>query len=493
MGSTCPVCHGAVSRADRFCRSCGARLADPAAGTPEAETRGQASGAPAVAHDGQEFVPLPASERVHRRRRRRRPLYKRPWLIVPVALLLVVTSAFLVVGYRVGSVLSSMHALSTPAPIVTDNTFVDADDPDAPSTPISVDTGPARAALEDSGAGDRFAAPSGAGVGASLQRAVSGTGDLVGGAAVAAGLAGADDRPMTLLVMGVDARPGAAIDIGVRPDVLMLVRLDPASGECRMLSVPRDTRVELPGYGQSKINHALMVGGIPYQILVTEAYLGLQIDHYVLIDFVAFQKMVDEVGGITVDVPDDLVKNGETVFRKGRHHFTGAEALAYARYRSPSSDGDLGRVKRQWGLLAGVADALRGRDLVQEVNSIVPTLEAHLRTDLTASDMTEIAKSYGARCLNADADAIRMLDGNRIRFNDPIMDNQSLYYNVVSEATLRDRVDFLIDGEHEEPVASPAASPSPPVATPPATPGVVGLSSRPSAAGDMTHGRPRAV
>ncbi|MCO5220196.1 MAG: LCP family protein, partial [Thermomicrobiales bacterium] len=121
--------------------------------------------------------------------------------------------------------------------------------------------------------------------------------DAVDGAAVAVGLKDPKTDPMTILIMGVDARPGQAIDIGVRPDALMVLRLDPESGTCRGLAIPRDSLVELPGYGETKINHALMLGGIPYEELVVELYLGIEIDHYALIDFTGFEDLVDAVGG----------------------------------------------------------------------------------------------------------------------------------------------------------------------------------------------------
>ncbi len=111
---------------------------------------------------------------------------------------------------------------------------------------------------------------------------------------------------MTILVMGVDARPGSAIDIGVRPDALMVLRLDPATGTCNGLAIPRDSLAELPGYGETKINHALMLGGIPYEELVVELYTGIDIDHYALIDFTGFEDLVDAVGGVTITVPDNL-------------------------------------------------------------------------------------------------------------------------------------------------------------------------------------------
>jgi anionic cell wall polymer biosynthesis LytR-Cps2A-Psr (LCP) family protein len=99
-----------------------------------------------------------------------------------------------------------------------------------------------------------------------------------------------DAGGMTILLMGVDSRDGEAIDIGVRPDSLAVLHIDPENGSCRMLAVPRDSRAELPGYGYSKINHALAVAGIPYEMLVIEEYLGVELNHYALIDFAGLGK-----------------------------------------------------------------------------------------------------------------------------------------------------------------------------------------------------------
>ena len=419
--------------------------------------------------DAQDIHPIPGGQEVgKRRRRRRRPLYRRPLVVIPAALLLVALSTAAVVGYRVESLMTSVQAVSTPPPMVTDATYMEEDDPDMPSGPITVDTGPARAVLESADTSPR----DGEGFGARLQQAVSNSSDLVGGAAVATGLKNAGGNPMTLLVMGVDAQPGAAIDIGVRPDVLMLVRLDPQTRSCRVLAIPRDTRVDLPGYGESKINHALMVGGIPYQLLVTEAFLDIEIDHYLLIDFVAFRELVDSVGGVTVNVPEDLVKDGEVRFQAGAQHLNGEQALAYTRFRS-TPDGDIGRVERRWALLAGLANALQGRDLVGDANRMLPALQDHFRTDLSATDITQIARDYGAGCTSPGARSegdIEMLEGTRVRLSDPIV-GQSLYFNVVDESAIdRYVAAFLTPGA---PGTTPAASPeATPATTPGATPGV---------------------
>ena len=260
--------------------------------------------------------------------------------------------------------------------------------------------------------------------------------DLAAGAAVAAGVKDPGAQAMTILVMGVDARPGAPIDVGVRPDALMVVRLDPTTKSCRMLSIPRDTRVNLPGYGESKINHALMVGGIPYQELVVQNLLGITIDSYVLIDFDAFQQLVDAVGGVPVKVASPVTVAG-VALTAGTHTMDGTTALAYARYRDPASDGDIGRVKRQWTLLRGIASVEHGRDLPGDLNQLLPVVSANMRTNLTASDLATIAKTYGGTCTAESAPA-SILAGTRVRMADPIL-QQTVDYNVIDSALVQKR------------------------------------------------------
>ena len=167
-----------------------------------------------------------------RRKRRRKPLYRRPLVIIPVALLVVFLAISSTALYRVESTLDSVHDVSTIPPVITDSTYNDPDsaDPDEPRS-TQVDTGPAQAALDTSEEARTF--NGGGGITSRISRAVGNTGDLARSAIAAAGANGQSGQPMTLLVMGVDARPGAAIDIGVRPDAFMLVRLDPVSNSCQ--------------------------------------------------------------------------------------------------------------------------------------------------------------------------------------------------------------------------------------------------------------------
>ena len=365
--------------------------------------------------------------------RRPRRWYTRP---IPIALLVLLVIAGSLGGYavnRVTNAMGSVQRVSTPPPVVTTT------DEELGSTEFTVDTQPAMAALEANG----VLPESDPGLLGQFQDGASDLNDLAGGAAAAVGVSGGSQTARTVMVLGVDARPGAAIDVGVRADTIMVVRLDPAAGTCRVLSIPRDTQVALPGYGQSKINHALLVGGIPYQQLVVEQTLGLPIDNYALIDFNAFEELVGYVGGISVDVPADLIDDaGEVAFTAGPQAMDGATALSYARFRSKVDGGDTARVERQWSVLRALGQQADRGDVVQDINTLLPSLSEHVRTDLPVTEMAGLAESLDGRCSSETVET-EQLDGSRVRQQDAIL-HQSVYFNVVSDATLRERVQWLL-------------------------------------------------
>ncbi len=252
--------------------------------------------------------------------------------------------------------------------------------------------------------------------------------------------AAADDDAINILVMGVDARPGEPIDIGVRPDSLMVVRLNPETGSCRTLAIPRDTRTELPGYGQSKINHALAVGGIPYQQQVVENLLNLKIDHYLLIDFAGFEDLVDAVGGIRVTVEQPFVIDQETWFAAGEQTMDGKHALQYARYRG-GPDGDFGRIARQQQVLRALLRKGASLNVVGSLNELLPAVASNLRTDMDATEMARLGLDYRGTCTDESVEMLR-LEGYDAWFDDPLLQMQ-LIYVVVDEAEIRSKVAVL--------------------------------------------------
>lgn len=250
---------------------------------------------------------------------------------------------------------------------------------------------------------------------------------------------GADLQPVTILLMGVDARPGEAIDIGVRPDALAVLHLDPATGSCRLLSIPRDTRVGVPDYGLTKVNHALMVGGVPLQQEVVGQFLGITLDHYALIDFVGTEQLIDAIGGVTITNPSPFAL-GDHTFPAGAQVLNGEQALAYARYRG-GPDGDFGRIGRQQDLIRAALAVLADRDVAGVIRAVLPVLTDHVRTDLSAIEMIAWATRLRGACSAATIEMLT-LEGTIGMFSDPLF-GAALSYVVVEEEEVRRKVAAL--------------------------------------------------
>jgi len=374
-----------------------------------------------------------------RKKRRRRRWYRRPVILVPLTALLVFATGLGVLGYQAGSTVATLHRVSTPPPTVVDNTLGAEPIP----TDVVIDSGPAQEAVRAAASQGEQGDEDDGGLFGKVRDAASDAGDLADGAAVASGMKDPSTEALTILVMGVDARPGSPIDVAVRPDALMVLRLNPTTGSCRMLAIPRDTRTELPGYGQTKVNHALLVGGVPYQQLVVERMLGIAIDRYAVIDFVGFRELVEAVGGVPVTVPTDIVENGQVLFAAGPQSFDGEQALAYARYRG-GADVDVGRVRRQQQIIRGLVAVAGGRDAVRDVNDLLPAVEQHVRTDLSPAEMVAIADRFRTRCTD-QAIELDALQGDIVPSTeaDPIL-KRPQDYNVVDPATIQEKVAALM-------------------------------------------------
>ena len=136
---------------------------------------------------------------------------------------------------------------------------------------------------------------------------------------------------VNILVLGVDERSD---DIG-RSDTLFLLTVDTDSGQVAMLSIPRDTRIKMPGRGYDKINHAYAEGGVKQTRQAVENLLGVTVDYYIKMNFAGFYKVVDAVGGVDIDVDkrmyysDPWDDNGGLVidFRPGLQHMDGKTAI----------------------------------------------------------------------------------------------------------------------------------------------------------------------
>jgi polyisoprenyl-teichoic acid--peptidoglycan teichoic acid transferase len=187
------------------------------------------------------------------------------------------------------------------------------------------------------------------------------------------------DGPMNVLVLGVDTRPDDQ-EMGSRTDTIMLVQVAPKRGDVKVLSVPRDLYVEVESGDKDRINAAYNYGGIDETIDALENYSGVPVDHYATIDFEGFEKVIDAMGGVRVDVGEgqfpEKWRMGEGVQRLNGH-----KALIFARYRG-TPGADLDRMQRQRELVAALrSEALRW-NTVRTLPQIMEVMDENVKTDL---------------------------------------------------------------------------------------------------------------
>ncbi len=162
----------------------------------------------------------------------------------------------------------------------------------------------------------------------------------------------------TYLLAGSDSRADGELagdpTQGQRTDTIMLLT-KPPSGSASLISIPRDTYVEIPGHGSNKINASYSFGGPELLVRTVESFTGLTVDHYVEIGMGGVADLVDAVGGVELcsDLDVDDEKSGLT-WTPGCHDADGSTALAFARMRYSDPKGDIGRTERQQQVIQAI-------------------------------------------------------------------------------------------------------------------------------------------
>ncbi|MEH7224667.1 LytR family transcriptional regulator [Bacillus sp. JJ1566] len=196
--------------------------------------------------------------------------------------------------------------------------------------------------------------------------------------------------PISILLMGVDERAG---DKG-RTDTLIVVTVNPNTNSMEMLSIPRDTRVEIVGRGtQDKINHAYAFGGVDMTIDTVEQFLDIPIDYYVKVNMEGLQQIVDALGGIQVNSTFAFSYEGSS-FGEGPQTLNGEEALSYARMRYDDPRGDFGRQDRQKQVIQGIIDKGASFTSVTKIDDILGALGTNVTTDISFDEMKTIQSKY---------------------------------------------------------------------------------------------------
>jgi polyisoprenyl-teichoic acid--peptidoglycan teichoic acid transferase len=185
--------------------------------------------------------------------------------------------------------------------------------------------------------------------------------------------------PLNVLVLGVDTRPDSQ-KMGSRTDTIMLVQVVPKSGDVKLLSVPRDLYVEVEPGGKDRINAAYNYGGIDETIEALENYSGVPVDHYAVVDFEGFERIIDAMGGVRVDVGEDQFPE-KWEMGEGVQRLNGHKALIYARYRG-TPGADIDRMQRQRELVGALrSEALRWHT-VKTLPEIMEVMDENVMTDL---------------------------------------------------------------------------------------------------------------
>ena len=197
---------------------------------------------------------------------------------------------------------------------------------------------------------------------------------------------------INILVLGVDER---ADDVG-RSDTSFVVTLDMEAKKITVLSIPRDSRVKIAGHGWDKFNHAFAFGGLPLSKSTAENLLGVSIQYTVTIDFKGFMRMIDALGGITIDVEkrmrysDPYDDDGGLVIDlyPGVQRLSGKEAIKYVRYRD--EEGDIGRVARQQKFLKALLKELASPQTVVRLPELAKEFYGAVKTDMPLSKILKL-------------------------------------------------------------------------------------------------------
>jgi len=200
-------------------------------------------------------------------------------------------------------------------------------------------------------------------------------------------------KPVFILVLGSDARPGQPIE-HERSDSIHIIGINPRKHRASILGFPRDSWVSIPGHGSDKINAAMTIGGPQLTVKTVESLTGIHIDYYMLTSFGGLPNIVNDVGGVTVDVPTPMHDhNSGANFDAGPLHMNGSQALAFARDRHSLPNGDLGRSENQ-GLLLLSTLAEFQKSFAKDPSALLKWIGAGMRnihTDLSLQQVLDLS------------------------------------------------------------------------------------------------------
>lgn len=240
-------------------------------------------------------------------------------------------------------------------------------------------------------------------------------------------------EPFNVLLLGLD---GDRTE-NTRTDVIMVANVHPEKKEINLLSIPRDTRVELDGIGLTKINHAHILAqtgkksnGTKASIQAVSNFLGIPIHYYVKTDFQGFVSFIDDIGGIEITLPQP-VQLDEALLKEGHQTLGGELALDFVRERYNLPNGDFGRQESQMMVLASAAQKLLRPENIPRLPSLYTKLKQDIAdTNFAESDIVSLGLLF--KGMSSDQVHYFQLPGHSATGYDPLVKRQ-LYYWIPDE------------------------------------------------------------
>lgn len=196
--------------------------------------------------------------------------------------------------------------------------------------------------------------------------------------------------PFSVLLLGVDEREN---DNG-RSDTMIVMTVNPEKKSMKMLSIPRDTRTEIVGNDTvDKINHAYAFGGVPMAMASVENLLDIPLDYYVFINMEGFLKMIDTLGGVTIQNDMELTYD-KYHFPEGEVHLNGEEALIFSRIRYEDPRGDFGRQIRQRQIIEAILKKASTPATLLKTSDILEVVGDNVRMNFSMKELIQLQGLY---------------------------------------------------------------------------------------------------
>ncbi|MFW6280804.1 MAG: LCP family protein [Halanaerobium sp.] len=217
------------------------------------------------------------------------------------------------------------------------------------------------------------------------------------------------DNKINILAVGYDSEINGAS----RADTIILISLNVDTNEAGIIFLPRDTYIDLESKNFSKLNSSHVYGGIELTRNTIEEFLAVDVDYYLETDFIGFEKIIDRLGGIEVDVEknlnyDDKAAGLNINISEGRQNLDGEEALKYVRYRDNS--GDIGRIGRQQKFIDAVLEKVISPSIITKLPGIIAEINSSVNTNIPLKDINPFIKI--AKEIDLSRIESRVLPGN---------------------------------------------------------------------------------